>query len=384
MIFDILYWNFGFLRVGTGGLAAQAYGRRDFKDAIKVFSQGVSTSIFISTILIAFQYLLLEGAFLIIDCSGEVEAYSREYFKIRIWAAPATLSLFVFKGWFIGMQNTISPMVTDIVVNVVNVVLSIYFALYAGMGFAGVALGTLIAQYTGLLVAIVITWVYYKKLFRYFNFKESAKLKEIAALFKLNGNLFLRSLCFMAIYAGFTTFSARYGDTLLAVSSILMKLMMLFSYLVDGFAYAGEALAGKYIGAKDYRLLRKAVRLLFVWSLGIGVVSTFAYFFLGDWMVAMVTNTQDVRGAASPFMFWLLIMPIVSCAAFMWDGIFIGATASVTIRNCMFYSVIAFYVFYFAFEGVLGIQALWLGYFAHLAVRTIFLTFKYFTTFAKL
>ena len=129
----------------------------------------------------------------------------------------------------------------------------------------------------------------------------------------------------MAIYAGFTTFSARYGDTLLAVSSILMKLMMLFSYLVDGFAYAGEALAGKYIGAKDYRLLRKAVRLLFVWSLGIGVVSTFAYFFLGDWMVAMVTNTQDVRGAASPFMFWLLIMPIVSCAAFMWDGIFIGA-----------------------------------------------------------
>ena len=139
MIFDILYWNFGFLRVGTGGLAAQAYGRRDFKDAIKVFSQGVSTSIFISTILIAFQYLLLEGAFLIIDCSGEVEAYSREYFKIRIWAAPATLSLFVFKGWFIGMQNTISPMVTDIVVNVVNVVLSIYFALYAGRGFGGVA-----------------------------------------------------------------------------------------------------------------------------------------------------------------------------------------------------------------------------------------------------
>lgn len=179
----------------------------------------------------------------------------------------------------------------------------------------------------------------------------------------------------MMIYSGFTAFAARYGDVQLAVSSIMMKLLMLFSYFIDGFAYAGEALAGKYIGAKDRHSLSKAVKMLFLWSAIIGVVSTVAYAVGGEWMVRLMTTEPDVIAGTRPYLFWLVLMPIISCAAFMWDGIYIGATASVPIRNSMIWACIAFYVIYFIFRGSAeSIQVLWYAYFAHLVARAVFLT----------
>lgn len=375
MLFDLLYWNFGFLRVGTGGLTAQSYGRRSFKDSIKYMTQGLTVSLSSALIILAIQYLFILVAFEFIDCSPEVAELSKQYFFIRVWAAPATLSLFVFKGWFIGMQNTVSPMAIDVVVNLVNVVASIYLGLYTGMGFAGIALGTVIAQYSGLLLAVALFVIYYKKLFHYFDIKAALHLQDLKAFFKLNGNLFFRSLCFMLIYSGFTALAARYGDVQLAVSSIMMKLLMLFSYFVDGFAYAGEALAGKYIGAKDRTQLVRAVKLLFVWSAIIGVISTVAYAVGGEWMVRLMTTEPEVITGTRPYLFWLILMPIISCAAFMWDGIYIGATASVAIRNSMIWACVAFYVVYFIFRGYeQSIQVLWYAYFAHLIARTLYLS----------
>ena len=375
MLFDLLYWNFGFLRVGTGGLTAQSYGRRCFRDSIKYMTQGLSVSLGSAFFILAIQYLFILVAFEFIDCSPEVAELSKQYFFIRVWAAPATLSLFVFKGWFIGMQNTVSPMAIDVVVNLVNVVASIYLGLYTGMGFAGIALGTVIAQYSGLLLAVALFVIYYKKLFHYFDIKAALHLQDLKAFFKLNGNLFFRSLCFMLIYSGFTALAARYGDVQLAVSSIMMKLLMLFSYFVDGFAYAGEALAGKYIGAKDRTQLVRAVKLLFVWSAIIGVISTVAYAVGGEWMVRLMTTEPEVITGTRPYLFWLILMPIISCAAFMWDGIYIGATASVAIRNSMIWACVAFYVVYFIFRGYeQSIQVLWYAYFAHLIARTLYLS----------
>lgn len=375
MLFDLLYWNFGFLRVGTGGLTAQSYGRRCFRDSIKYMTQGLTVSLGSALFILAIQYLFILVAFEFIDCSPEVAELSKQYFFIRVWAAPATLSLFVFKGWFIGMQNTVSPMAIDVVVNLVNVVASIYLGLYTGMGFAGIALGTVIAQYSGLLLAVALFVIYYKKLFHYFDIKASLHLQDLKAFFKLNGNLFFRSLCFMLIYSGFTALAARYGDVQLAVSSIMMKLLMLFSYFVDGFAYAGEALAGKYIGAKDRTQLVRAVKLLFVWSAIIGVISTVAYAVGGEWMVRLMTTEPEVITGTRPYLFWLILMPIISCAAFMWDGIYIGATASVAIRNSMIWACVAFYVVYFIFRGYeQSIQVLWYAYFAHLIARTLYLS----------
>lgn len=374
MLFDLLYWNMGFLRVGTGGLVAQAYGRRDFNDAMRVFVQGMATSLSIAVFLWVIQYLYIEAAFTFITCSPEVESLARDYFFIRIWAAPATLSLYVFKGFFIGMQNAVSPMIVDVTVNVVNLVMSAFFALFAGMGFPGIAMGTVVAQYTGLILAAALLTVYYRKLFKYIHIKTSVKFKYIRNFFIININLFIRSVCFLFIYAGFTSLAAKFGDLLLAVSTIMMKLMLLYSYFIDGFAYAGEALTGRYVGAKDPASLKKAVKVIFMWCMGIGVVSTFMYYVGGESLCRILTDNEQVIAESGRFLPWLLVMPVISCIAFTWDGIFIGATATKAIRDSMIYAVIGFFIAYYALAGTLGIQSLWVAFMVHLLIRTIYLS----------
>lgn len=374
MLFDLLYWNLGFLRVGTGGKAAQAYGKRDFRESVKILVQSIGTALLAALFLLIIQYFYILGAFALLHTTPQVEEMAKEYFFIRIWAAPATLSLFAFKGWFIGMQNTVSPMVTDIVVNVFNIALSILFALPLQMGIAGIALGTVAAQYIGIITAVLLMTRYYKKLFKYINLKASLKLKEMKDFFILNGNLFLRSASLLLVYTGFTALSAAYGDKLLAVSTIMMKLMLLYSYMVDGFAYAGEALTGRYVGARDLFSLKKAVKLLFVWTFVIAGISTFAYLFAGEPIFRLLTNNADVLEASAPFMPWLLLVPVISCVAFMWDGIYIGATAASAIRNTMISSAALFFITYYATKGFIGIQALYLAYSVHLIVRSVMMT----------
>ena len=374
MLFDLLYWNMGFLRMGTGGMVAQAYGRGDFKDAINTYALGMATALGFAFLFIALQYVYVNVAFHFIQCSPQVEALARNYFFIRIWAAPATLSLNVFKGFFIGMQNAVSPMAVDVTVNLVNIAASIFFAFYAGLGFEGIAWGTLVAQYTGLALAITLMVVQYRKYFRLMDFRQSVRPGNVKRFFMLNADLFMRSLSFLFIYAGLTSLAARYGDVDLAVSSIMMKLMLLYSYFVDGFAYAGEALSGRYIGARDQSSLRQAVKVIFWWCGGIGVVSTFGYWIGGEWMFGLMSTDPVVLAESERFLPWLLIMPLISCVAFTWDGIFIGATAVRPIRNSMFCAVAAFYVCWFLLKGQIGVQSLWVGYMAHLAVRTIWLS----------
>ena len=375
MLFDLLYWNLGFLRVGTGGKAAQSYGKRDFRESVNILVQSLGTALLSAIFLLIIQYFYILGAFAILETTPQVEAMAKEYFFIRIWAAPATLSLFAFKGWFIGMQNTLSPMVTDIVVNVFNIVLSVIFAFPMKMGIAGIALGTVAAQYIGLMSAALLLTRYYKKLFKYINLKASLKIREMKDFFILNGNLFLRSASLLLVYTGFTALSATYGDKLLAVSTIMMKLMLLYSYMVDGFAYAGEALTGRYVGARDMTSLKRAVKLLFAWTFIIAAISTLAYLFAGEPIFRLLTNNAEVLEASGPFMPWLLVVPVISCVAFMWDGIYIGATAASAIRNTMIVSAAGFFITYYATKGVIGIQALYLAYSAHLIIRSIMMTF---------
>lgn len=375
MLFDLLYWNLGFLRVGTGGKAAQSYGKRDFRESVNILVQSLGTALLSALFLLIIQYFYILGAFAILETTPQVEAMAKEYFFIRIWAAPATLSLFAFKGWFIGMQNTLSPMVTDIVVNVFNIVLSVIFAFPMKMGIAGIALGTVAAQYIGLMSAVLLLTRYYKKLFKYINLKASLKIREMKDFFILNGNLFLRSASLLLVYTGFTALSATYGDKLLAVSTIMMKLMLLYSYMVDGFAYAGEALTGRYVGSRDMTSLKRAVKLLFAWTFIIAAISTLAYLFAGEPIFRLLTNNAEVLEASGPFMPWLLVVPVISCVAFMWDGIYIGATAASAIRNTMIVSAAGFFITYYATKGVIGIQALYLAYSAHLIIRSIMMTF---------
>ena len=401
MLFDLLYWNFGFLRVGTGGLTAQAYGRGDRKECARIFTRAFGIALACALALIAIQWVFVKAAFLVVDCTPEVRTLASRYFFIRIWAAPATLGLMAFKGWFIGMQDSVSPMATDLTVNGMNVLMSIVLSLgfkplgYEGMGFAGIAAGTVAAQYSGLLVAALLMLFKYRRStmsqISAAELKDVFKGAETRRFFVMNRDLFVRSLCFIAIYIGFTVISARYGDLLLAVSSILMKLLMIFSYFTDGFAYAGEAMTGKYIGARDSAMLRQTVRWTFVWSMAIALIFMGVYQFAGVPMLRMMTSDPLVVEASREYLPWLLLMPVIGCAAFTWDGIYIGATASKAIRNSMLWAVVGFATVWFAGililngtsladssrYGNMAMHILMAAYFAHLLARTIYLSVRY-------
>ena len=411
MLFDLLYWNFGFLRVGTGGLTAQAFGRGDRKECARIFTRSIGIALACALALIAIQWVFVKAAFLVVDCTPEVRELASRYFFIRIWAAPATLALMAFKGWFIGMQDSVSPMVTDLVVNGMNVLMSFVLALgvkavgYEGMGFAGIAAGTVAAQYSGLVTAVVLLLTKYLR-----NTLSHLGLQDIRDVFKgaetrrffvMNTDLFVRSLCFIAIYIGFTVISARYGDLLLAVSSIMMKLLMIFSYFTDGFAYAGEAMTGRYIGEKNGLMLRQTVKWTFVWSMSIAALFMVIYQSGGVALLRMMTSDPAVVEASREYLPWLLLMPVIGCAAFTWDGIYIGATASKAIRNSMLWAVAAFAGVWFIGISCLGLSSvsaadtlsgalpgatrygriamhiLMAAYFAHLLARTVYLSARY-------
>ena len=379
MLFDLLYWNFGFLRVGTSGMTAQAYGRGDRVECARLLSQSIGIALIGAAVIWLLQWLFVTAVLACVPCSAEVADFARRYFFVRVWAAPATLSLMALKGWFIGMQDTVSPMATDIVVNVVNIIASYALAVYSPLGAIGVAHGTLIAQYTGLLLAAVIVLMKYRKVWNGLSLRRLARDGQgIKRLMVLNGNLFIRSLCFMVVYVGFTSLASFYGDTELAVSSIMMKLFMLFSYFIDGFAYAGEALVGRFIGNEEqHGQVPRVVRVLFLWSVGLGIAATVLFAIGANPMYRLMTSDADVLTAIQPFTPWLIAMPVVSALAFMWDGVYTGATAGKEIRNGMIFAAIGFVVGYAATYRWLGVHAIYVGYFAHLVARVVYLTAKW-------
>ncbi len=385
MLFDLLYWNFGFLRVGTSGLTAQAYGRCDQTECRRILFRSLSIAMIAAVVILAIQWLFVTAVLAIVPCSTQVASVAREYFFVRIWAAPATLSLFTFKGWFIGMQDTKSPMAVDILVNVVNMAASYYLAVKTPLGVVGVAYGTLVAQYSGLILAVAILLVRYIGISVFRNidrWKEALRGAELRHMLSLNTNLFIRSLCFMVVYVGYTSLASLYGDTELAVSSIMMKLFMFFSFFVDGFAYAGEALVGKVFGeskveSRKSKDITPTVRALFSWALVVGLLFTVLYAFWGDEAFALMTSDTTVLMAAEKYKIWLIGMPLISTLAFMWDGVYIGATAGVQIRNSMIWAAVGFIVGYAATFSFVGPQALYIGYFAHLIARAFYLTIQW-------
>ena len=388
MLFDLLYWNFSFLRVGTGGLTAQAFGRGDHGECKNVLWRALILAWLSAVLLIAIQWLVVKVAFLFVSCTPEVQALATRYFYIRIWAAPATLSLFALKGWFIGMQDTVSAMAADLIVNIGNMLLSVALAFGLGLGFDGVAWGTVIAQWSGFLFAMAVLATKYRRIL--FS-GERLSLQGLGRFFAMNGNLVLRSLGLIAVYIGFTVISARYGDTLLASAAILMKILMIFSYFTDGFAYAGEALTGKAIGMRDKDLLLGTIKYTFIWSMSIAVLFIGIYAATGVPLLRLMTSDTSVVQAAREFLPWLLVMPLLGCPAFTWDGIYLGATASGACRNTSLFSAVGFFAVWLVGwaiwrpSGPSAIHLLMAAYFAHLAVRTLYQTvfWKKFIIFEK-
>lgn len=371
MLFNMIYWIFGFLRMGTSGLTAQAYGAHDLKEVTRILLRSTGISLMLALALLILQYPIRLIAFELIDTSAEVQQLATLYFHICIWGAPATLGLYSFSGWFIGMQNSRFPMFIAITQNIVNIVASLLFVFVFGMKVEGVALGTLIAQYAGLFMAYLLWLRYYRPLRKYISRKQLFTHDAMKRLFQVNRDIFLRTLCLVAVTVFFTSTGAAFGDVVLAVNTLLMQLFTLFSYIMDGFAYAGEALTGKYIGAGNRQELQRTIRHLFGWGIALSLAFTLLYGIGGKEFLGLLTNEQSVISASGDYFYWVLAIPLAGFAAFLLDGICIGATSTHIMLKAMVVASGSFFLIYYSLHNVLHNHALWLGFIVYLAFRGI-------------
>lgn len=357
--------------MGTSGLTAQALGARNFKEIADLLVRSTAVSLGIAVLLLIFQLPIGNFSIRTMDPDPNVADLLRAYFFARIWAAPATVSLYAIHGWFIGMQNARSPMWVSLFINAMNIGFSMLFAYKFDMGVEGVAWGTVVAQYSGMILSWIIWFRYYGKISKYIDWGQALKLKPMLRFFDVNKDIFLRTAFNVIVYTFFTWASAGFGLTILATNTILMNLFTLFSYMSDGFAYAAEAITGRYTGSGNFEGLRMAVKRMFWWSFGIAVFYVTVYRLFWIEILSLFNPSQDVIACAGDYILWVMIVPLVGFAPFLMDGILIGATKTRVLRNSMFAATVVFFSLYYSLVETIGNDALWLSFVIFIICRGI-------------
>ena len=375
MIFNLVYWLFGFLRMGSSGLTSQALGRRDLTEVTRILVRSMAISLGIALLLIVLQIPMKWLMFWLIGPTTDVVTYATTYYYMVIWGAPAMLGLYSLSGWFIGMQNTRIPMFISIMQNVVNILASLTLVYGFGMKIEGVALGTVIAQCAGFIVALGLLFRYYGRLRSYLVLKGTFVREAMGRFFNVNRDIFLRTVCLVAVNLYFTSAGARSGAVILSVNTVLMQLYLFFSYFMDGFAYAGEALCGRTYGAKNWAAFRETLHRLWMWALLVTTVYTILYIGGGSWIVNILTDEPEVLAATRDYLWWIWLIPAAGAAAFIWDGVFIGITATRGMLVSSFLSTLIFFAVYnlslFILHHSLSNHALWLAMVLYLVMRGI-------------
>ena len=389
MMMNVICWLFGFLRMGTSGMTSQAYGRGDSKEAATILFQAIALGAAIGILFVLFQPLLLRLFLFFMRPSDEIRAFASVYFHVCVFGLPAALVMYGLTGWFIGMQDTRTPMTVSIFQNIVNIMTSLLLVYVFGMKVEGVALGTLTAQYSGLLLALYILRrkyaSHYQLLFSQFTLKpgvySSFSYKHtLNRFFRVNRDIFLRTLFLVAVNAAFTSVGSRQGDVILAVNTLLFQFFTLYSYIMDGFAYAGEAICGKYYGAGNAPSFHACIRRLFAWGVIMTVVYTAAYYFGANDILHVLSNEQTVIEASEPYLLWVALIPVAGMGAFIWDGVFIGITDSRGMLLSCFVAAIVFAIMLSLFFTTMGNHALWLALLSYLLARGVMQTMLFWRT----
>ena len=374
MIFNFLFWGFGFLRMGTTGLTAQEYGRRDRMKMMMILARVQIIALGIGLLIVLLQSPIALFSIWVVDSSREVAEYTRVYFDIRIYTAPAVLALYGINGWFLGMQNAKYPMIITIVLNVLNIILNVTFIYGMGMHVDGVAYGTLISTYLALALALVLFFKRYARYLAHYVKTELLDTDELKKYFSVNRDIFIRTICLIFTFSFFTAVSAREGDVILAANTILLQLWMVASYGIDGFAYAAESLVGRYKGSNDRVNLKRAVHYNIGWGLLIGLTGTLVYGAFGDQILYLFTDKTDVITTAQTVLFWTIIAPLVSSFCYILDGVFIGATETPPLRNSMLIATFAVFLpVYLVGDMYLGVHGLWVAMVVFMVSRGILL-----------
>ncbi len=373
-IFNFIYWNCSFIRMGTSGLTAQAFGASDFHETTALLVRAIVISLLLSAIILIFQRPLGELSLWLMG-GDEVVA---EYFFARIWAVPAGILLFGLYGWFVGMQNGVVPMAVSITVNALHILFGWWFVYSFDLGIVGIAYASVVSQWIGLILATALLVALFRKTFRPIELRKVMDFSSMKRFFKVNGDIIVRTFCNVCVYTFFTAASARMGDaTILAVNSVLMQLLMLFSYMNDGFAYAAEAMTGRFIGAKDLPSLRSCLRHCIVWTFVTAGISIAIYLVGWEQLFTLFLGSDSgeelttVLAVARRYLGWIVAIPLVAAMPFMLDGVMVGATMTRVMRNSMVVASIGFFAFYYALQPILGNDALWGAYTLYITLRLV-------------
>ena len=377
-IFNFIYWNCSFIRMGTSGLTAQAYGAGNHKEYTLMLWRALCVALVVGVAAFALQWPIGEFSLWFMSTGDAIsDAMISDYFYTRIWAVPAGIMLFAFNGWLTGMQNAVVPMSVAILVNLLHIGFSYLFSIVGDWGLQGIALASVVAQWSGVAVMVVIIIAKYSKHLVRVTLKEVIDIPAMKQFFTINSDIIIRTFCLVAVYTFFTKASADMGDkNILAVNTILMQLFTLFSYMNDGFAFAAEALTGRYIGAHDAPSLRRCIKLCIVWSMVIALLYVVVY--VGWWqdifsilIEAESTNLAELLSVAEQYIVWVIIIPIACAMPFVMDGIMVGATRSRIMRDSMIWSAICYFLLLYGTRAIIGNNAIWLAFTSFMFIRGV-------------
>jgi MATE family multidrug resistance protein len=377
VVFSFVYWGFGFLRMGTTGLVAQDFGARDFEELRATLARALLLAGVLGLAVLILRNPASEVAFWALEGGAVVEGYAKDYYDVRVFGAPATLINYALLGFVIGVQNTRAALALMLVLNLTNVFLDVVFVMGFGWGVEGVAAASLISEYAATVFGVLLVRRILRQMggrwqsYRLFN------RSRMKTLLGVNVNIFLRTLCLLLAFFHFTSTGARLGDVILAANAVLMHFQTFMAYSLDGFAHAAEALVGSAYGAKDRRAFTSAVRASTICAVVVAIGYCAVYGLFGSSIVALITGIADVRRTADEFLPWLVLTPIVSVWSFMLDGIFIGTTRTVAMRNAMFVSLLVFLGAVWLFLPLWGNHGLWAALIVLMMVRAVTLGFWY-------
>lgn len=374
VILATLYWAFGFLRMGTSGLAAQAHGANDSAERTAVLLRALIVGVGAGVVLIGLQLALFAGAFALAPASAEVETLARQYLAIRIWGAPATIALYAVTGWLIAVERTRAVFVLQLWINGLNIGLDLWFVLGLGWGVPGVALATLIAEWTGLAVGLWFCRDAFGAALR----AAWARIGDRQALVRMvavNRDIMIRSVVLQACFTSFVFLGARFGDVTLAANQVLLQFLGILSYALDGFAFAAETLVGQAIGARAVGEVRQAIRLSLIWTVAGGLVLGLAFLLAGPWLIDLMATDPGVRAEARAFLPWIAAAPIFGALAWAYDGIYIGALLTAEMRRLMLISA-ALYALALALLLPFGNHGLWAAMMVLFAARSALMLWR--------
>ena len=371
-LFSMIFWSFGFLRMGTVGLVSQAYGKEDYSEIFNIILRNLVFVLVISLIIISLQGYIYRLSLNIFELSETTEKFYQDYFQIRIWSAPAELTLYIITGFFIGLQKTKISSLAIGLFSILNIILSIIFVSKFDLNIKGVAYGTLFSALFISISFLIYTFLYLNRISKLkIKFDELIDLKKIKNIFNININIFIRTILLTFSFLWFTYLGSQIGEDYIAANAILINLVFLSAFILDAYAFSTEGMVGYSLGKKDITLFKKIVQNSFILSSITGLIISIIYFLTNNFVINLMSNIEEIRNLSSSYAVWLIIMPLISSFCFQFDGIFIGVSQTKELRNAMIFSVFSYLVISIFLTGLMGNTGVWISLCIFMILRAL-------------